>query len=304
MTESDPESRRGYIYAISSYLVWGLLPIYFKLIEDIGAFEIVAQRVAWSALLLLLVALVRRELVSILQIMANPHVLAMLAASAALIAANWLIYVWAATNHHILAGSLGYFLNPLVNVALGVVVLKERLRPIQMVAIGLALAGVVLLAFSALDTLWISIALALSFALYGLIRKVAPVEALPGLTIETFLLLPLALIYLGWLAAHGDMGFGRQSLSTVLVPLLGVLTSVPLLLFAQAARRLPLATLGVLQYLSPSLQFMAGFLLYGEPLGGARLFSFMLIWLGLAVFTHDALSGLRRRGAARRASGQ
>lgn len=302
MTNSDHDIRRGYIYGISSYLIWGGLPIYFKLIEDIGPTEVVAQRVAWSALLLLVVALVRRDLASLFSSMANPRVMAALSASALLIGVNWLVYVWATTHQHILAASLGYFLNPLISVGLGVLLLKERLRRMQMVAIGFALLGVVMLALSALDTLWISVVLALSFALYGLIRKVTPVEALPGLTIETLLLLPFAVPYLLWLMADGTMAFGHRPLSTILVPLLGLVTSVPLVLFAQAARRLPLATIGVLQYLAPSLQFLAGYLLYGETLDSTRLLSFVAIWIGLAIFTHDALSGLwQRRGAERRA---
>lgn len=299
MSDHDAESRRGYVLAIFCYFIWGILPIYFKAIPDISPVEIVAQRVCWSLLFLLLLAFARRELADIAGQMGNRLVLLALAGSSLLIGINWLVYVGAIAHGHILAASLGYFLNPLVNVALGVVVLKERLRFRQMAAIGFALAGVVILAFSALDTLWISVMLAVSFGFYGLIRKMAPVASLPGLTIETVLLLPFALAYLLWLAAHGGMDFGRATQSTVLVMLVGVVSSVPLLLFAQAARRLSMATLGVLQYLAPSIQFLIGWLIYDEPLGMAKLLSFLLIWIGLAIFTHDALKHLRGQAAAR-----
>jgi len=299
MSDRDAESRRGYVLAIACYFLWGLLPIYFKAVSDIAPVEIVAQRVCWSLLFLAVLALARRELADIAGYAGNRQVLLALTGSSLLIGLNWLVYVAAIVHDHILAASLGYFLNPLVNVALGVLVLKERLRRGQMAAIGFAVVGVVILAFSALDTLWISVLLALTFAFYGLIRKLAPVPSLPGLAIETMLLLPFAIGYLFWLHAHGTMGFGRATQSTVLVMLSGVISSVPLLLFAQAARRLSMATLGVLQYLAPSLQFLVGFLLYREPLGTAKLLSFVLIWIGLAIFTHDALKHLRGQAAAR-----
>lgn len=299
MQESDTHMKQGYILGLTCYFLWGVLPIYFKLMSDIAPMEIVAQRVMWSLLFLLVVVLARRELADVLARLGNRLVLLALAASALLIGLNWLAYVWAVTTGHILAASLGYFLNPLFNVALGVLVLKEKLRPMQMLAIAIALAGVVLLAFSALDTLWISVILAGSFGLYGLIRKTAPVEALPGLMIETLLLAPLALAYLFWLGAQGGLDFGSHPGSSILLMGTGVVSSVPLLLFAQAARKLSMATLGVLQYLAPSLQFLIGFLFYGEPLGMGKLASFVLIWIGLAVFTYDALGHLRRQAAAR-----
>lgn len=299
MQESDTHLKRGYLLGLGCYFLWGMLPLYFKAMPDIGPVEIVAQRVGWSALFLAIIVLIRREASEILAMMGNRLVLLALTASALLIGLNWLTYVWAVANDHILAASLGYFLNPLFNVALGVLVLKEKLRPMQMLAIAIALVGVVLLAFSALDTLWVSVILAGSFGLYGLIRKTAPVEALPGLTIETVLLTPIALLYLFWLSTNGGLDFGGNPRSSALLIASGVVSSVPLLLFAQAARRLSLATLGVLQYLAPSIQFLIGFLFYGEPLGMGKLASFVLIWIGLAVFTYDALGHLRREAAAR-----
>lgn len=289
--------RRGYASMILAYFLWGGLPIYFKHLPDIAPLEIVAHRILWSVLFLLLVLGARRQLGALGAALRNGRVVLALAASALLIGSNWLIYVWAVANHHIIAASLGYFLNPLVTVMLGVTVLKEKLRPAQKIAIGLAALGVANLALGALDTLWISVVLALSFALYGLIRKVTPVEALPGLMIETLLLLPLALGYLLYLLYAGDAGFGRQADSTILLMLAGVITSVPLLLFAQGARLLPLATVGLLQYMAPIIQFLLGLFLYHEPLGLARLASFVLIWIGLVFFTHDAIRGYRRLSA-------
>jgi len=302
MTDSDDEIRRGYINGFSCYLLWGLLPIYFKAMGDIAPLELVAQRIMWSVVFLLAFLLFRREVPALLSSLGNRLHMRVLTVTALLIGTNWLLYVWAVANAHIIAASLGYFLNPLVSVALGVIFLKERLRPMQVAAIVFALAGVVILAFSALDTLWISLVLAVSFAIYGLVRKVAPVEALPGLTLETLVLLPLAGGYIVWLTVHGQADFGQRLSSTLLLPLSGVVTSVPLLLFTRAARRLPLATMGLLQYVAPSIQFFLGLLLYGEPLDAAKLFSFVLIWAGLAIFTADALRDLRRREAARRAA--
>lgn len=294
----DPMTR-GYISMIAAYLLWGLLPIYFKSLPDIAPVEIVAHRIIWSVAFLLVLMGARGQLGTLAGAMRSGRLVATLAVSALLIGSNWLIYVWAVANHHILAASLGYFLNPLVTVMLGVVVLKERLRPAQKGAIALAGAGVAILAVSALDTLWISVLLAVSFALYALIRKMAPVEALPGLMIETLLLSPPALAYLVYLQASGLAGFGQNGTESLLLMAAGVITSVPLLLFAQGARVLPLATVGVLQYMAPMMQFLLGLLLYREPLGMTRLASFVLIWLALILFTHDAVKGYRRLAAAR-----
>lgn len=302
MNHSDEDVRRGYLYGFFCYFLWGLLPVYFKLLSDIAPFELVAQRVVWSMVFLLGFLLVRREMPVLLSSLGSRSHMRVLTISAVLIGANWLVYVWAVAHAHILAASLGYFLNPLVSVALGVIFLKERLRSMQMAAIVLALAGVTILAFSALNTLWISLVLAFSFGFYGLVRKVAPVEALPGLTVETLVLLPLAGGYLIWLTVNGQVDFGERLSSTLLLPLAGIITSVPLLLFARAARLLPLATLGLLQYVAPSMQFLIGLLVYHEPFSAAKLFSFMLIWAALAIFTADALRDLRRREADRRAA--
>ncbi|MCC2978477.1 EamA family transporter RarD [Sphingomonas sp. PL-96] len=293
-----PESRRGLIHGATAYALWGLLPLYFHLVDRVDAGEIVAQRVLWSVVLLVPIVLLLGRRGKLWAALRTPKVLAMLAASAALIAANWLMYVWAVLHHQVLAASMAYFLNPLLNIAMGVALLNERLTRAQAVAVLLAGAGVAVLAFGADGGLWISLTIALSFAFYGLIRKLAPVEAFEGLTIETLLLAPVALGYVAWLSGHGGLSFGREAGLTALLVLAGAVTTVPLLLFAAAARELRMATLGLLQFVAPSLQFLLAITLFGERLDARTLVSFALIWAGLAVYVGGSLAGRRRRVAA------
>lgn len=226
------------------------------------------------------------------------RLLLQLGASSALIAVNWLVYVWAVLNGHVLAASLGYFLNPLVNVALGTVVLKERLTRGQAVAVALAAIGVAILAVRAGEGLWISLALALSFGLYGLVRKMAAVESLEGLAIETAILAPFSLMYLGWLAITGDVAFGNDVRISLTLVLAGVVTAVPLLLFAAAARRMRYSTLGLLQYLAPTIQFVLGITVFGEALTLPQLACFALIWAACAIYAASSLIAHRRMVAA------
>lgn len=253
-----------------------------------------AQRIIWSLLLILLLLAVRTSMAAFGAALREPKLVAPLALSALLIAGNWLTYVWAVNQGHVLAASLGYFLNPLVNVALGVLVLKEKLRRRQMIAIGIAAAGVTILAASAITTLWISLSLAFTFAFYGLVRKLTPVAPLPGLGVETALLAPLALVYLLWETQHGGMDFGQDAGTSALLMLAGAVTTVPLVLFATAAQRLPMATLGLLQYMAPTLQFLCGILLFGETLSTGQMLSFGLIWTGLILFAGDGIASARR----------
>jgi len=286
--------RTGLIYGVGAYGAWGLLPLYFKLFPGVGPVEVVAHRIIWSVLFMAIVLLAVRQFPAFTAALRQPRILGALTISAVLIAVNWLVYIWAINNEHVLAGSLGYFLNPLVNVLIGVVFLKERLRRLQIVAVAIAGVGVALLAAGELQTLWISITLAVSFALYGLVRKLTPVQAPVGLAVETLVLAPPALASLFWFATHGELAFGRHGVETALLIGTGAITSVPLLLFAGAARRLPLITLGLIQYIAPSLQFLTGYFLLGEPLSAARLMSFAFIWLALALFVGDSLRSLRR----------
>lgn len=289
----DRQIRAGLGFGLGAYLFWGVVPLYFKLLDHVGALEIVAHRIAWALPLLLALIVLFRQWRGLLAALRDPAIMRALALSSVLIGINWTIYIWAVTNEHILAASLGYFLNPLVNVLLGVVVLKERLRRLQIVAIGLAAIGVALLAAGALDTLWISLTLALSFGTYGLIRKVTPVTALEGLTVETAVLLLPSLGWIAWVASRGEAGFGIDPGTDALLILGAAVTAFPMLLFAAAARRLRLSTLGLLQYIAPSLQFAIGVFVFAEPLGALQLACFAFIWAGLLLYTADSLRAAR-----------
>lgn len=293
---------RGIVYAALAYVAWGLFPLYFRHLAAVDAFEIVLHRVAWSLVFLSLLLLVLRRWAWLAPLRRQPVVLGAFTVSALLLAANWLTYVWAITHGHILDASLGYYINPLVNVLLGTLVLRERPRPGQWAAVALAAFGVLWLAALGPNFPWIGLVIAFSFGLYGLMRKTAALGALEGLTLETLLLSPLALAALGWLTWQGSGGFAHHDEAT-LAWLVGVgpLTSVPLLLFAAGARRISLTTLGVLQYVSPTLQLLIGIWVFGEPLSGERLTGFVLIWIALALFSLEGWRHTRRRsiGVAR-----
>lgn len=281
--------RRGLGFGLGAYLIWGFLPLYFLLLAEVTAGEIVADRVVWSLVLLVGILAVAGRFGKLLAVLRDTRTLGLLAISAALISVNWLVYIWAVQHDHVLAASLGYFLNPLVNVLIGVVVLGERLTRTQMAAVALAAAGVIVLAVGAGAGLWISLTLAVSFAFYGLVRKVAPVESLEGLTIETGLLTPIALGYMAWLASNDALVFGDAVGMTGLLVLAGAITAVPLLLFAGAARLLPYSTLGLLQYLAPTLQFLLAITVFGEVMTLSHIVCFALIWSGLALYVFGSV---------------
>jgi chloramphenicol-sensitive protein RarD len=277
---------RGVAYALLAYVAWGLFPLYFRHLAGVGAFEIVLHRVAWSLVFLLGLLAGLRRWQWLAPLARQPKVLAAAGLSALLLAANWTLYVWAVMNGRVIDASLGYFINPLVNVLLGFVVLHERLRPAQWCAVALAAAGVAWLALRGPQLPWIGVAIAFTFGLYGLLRKTAALGAIEGLTLETMILAPLAVALLGWWTWQGSGGLAGHD-ATTLAWLVGVgpLTAVPLLLFGAGARRIPMATLGLLQYVSPTLQLALGVWLFGEPLTGARLTGFALIWVALAVYS-------------------
>lgn len=298
MLTQSAQGRAGIAYGLGAYLIWGFLPAYFKLLADVLPTEVVAQRIVWSVAFLAVLVAAKGSFPALRAAIANRKAFRILAATAVLIAANWLIYVWAIVNNHVLESSLGYFLNPLVNVAMGVVLLKEKLGRAQLIAVVLAAIGVTVLAIGAGDGLWISLSLAFTFATYGLLRKIAPVESLEGLSIETLILAPFALGYLWWLSEKGALAFGSGTDVSLLLAAGGIVTAVPLLLFAAAARRMPYATLGLLQYVAPTLQFLLAVLAYGEPLTTAHLICFGFIWTGLAIFAANGVSDMRRRRLA------
>lgn len=292
MTEPDTLDRKGLTLAVAAYAIWGLLPLYFHALSNVAPSQMLAHRVIWSVVLLAIVVVAMGRVRPILSA-ARGKTLLLLCASALLIATNWLVYIWAVHAGHVLEASLGYFINPLVNVALGVAVLGERLRRMQGVAIGVAAAGVLVMAVGGGGAIGVPITLALSFGFYGLLRKIAAIDALGGLTVETFLLLPLAIGWLAYSAGSGGTGFGQSTATDLLIVAAGVVTTAPLLMFAAAARRLPLSTLGLIQYLAPTMQFGLGLAL-GEPLEGVHLITFPLIWAGCAIYAWDTVRATRK----------
>ncbi len=295
MAYSYADKRAGLMLGLGAYLLWGVMPLYFKALGAVPATQIVAHRIVWSLLFLVVLVALWRRWVGIGAALRQKRVLATLALTACLIAVNWLVYIYAVLSGHVLEGSLGYYLNPLVNVLMGTLLLKERLTRPQLLAVGLAGIGVAILAVGAGTGLWISLTLAGSFALYGFLRKVAPVESLEGLSVETLLLTPVALGFLLFVEVRGDGGFGAHGIGTdVLLILGGAVTAVPLLLFTAAAKRLPYSTLGFLQYIAPSMQFLLAVLVFGERLTFAHGLCFGLIWTALAIFSVEGLRAAHR----------
>ncbi|WP_129791907.1 EamA family transporter RarD [Sphingosinicella sp. CPCC 101087] len=296
MAHDSSRERAGLLLGLGAYLSWGVLPLYFKALAHIPATEIIAHRIIWSVVLLAVIVTLWRRWSAIAAAFSAGRVVITLIVTSLLIAINWLTYIYAVVSGHLLEGSLGYYLNPLVNVLLGVVLLKEKLSRPRIAATLLAGAGVAVLAIGAGSGLWISLTLAVSFGLYGFVRKVAPVDSLEGLSIETALLAPIALGWVLWLQQAGSGGLGQFGWGTdVLLALGGAVTAIPLLLFTGAARRLPYSTLGFLQYIAPSLQFLLAVLAFGEPLTTAHMICFGAIWTALVIFTLDGLWSARSR---------
>jgi chloramphenicol-sensitive protein RarD len=291
------ESRRGLAYGVAAYLVWGVVPVYWKLLGGVSPVEILAHRLVWGAVALAGIVWFAGAGPAVRAALADRRTVAMMGLSGTLLVINWGTFIGAVATDHILDASLGYFIIPLVSVGLGTLVLRERLRRLQWIAIGLAVAGVVILIWRAGYVPWISVVVAVSFGSYGLVRKLARVESLAGSTLETALIAPIAVVYLVILAVRGGGGLGHASASTQLLLLsTGVVTAGPLLMFTSAARRLPLSTLGFLQYLAPTGQFVLAVLVYGEAFSRDQLIAFGFIWLGLVAFSVD----LARQSPGRR----
>ncbi len=290
-------TRKGLLYGISAYGLWGLFPLFFKQLQHVGSLEVVLHRMVWSLAFVLLVLAALRRWTWLREALRSPRLLATFAVSSLLLAANWLTYIWAVNNGHVLDASLGYFILPLVNVALGFVFLHERPRPGQWLAFGIAAAGVLWLALLTGHVPWIALGLALSFGFYGLIRKLAPLGALEGMSLETMLLAPLAAVALLWGHQSGSMP-AHDTHTWLLFLLCGPVTAIPLLLFSAGARRVPLSTMGILQYLTPTILLFLGTLLYGEPFAGPRLAGFALIWTALLLYSVDGWRNRARPAAA------
>jgi chloramphenicol-sensitive protein RarD len=290
MNEQPPRTaqshgvREGFLLGVAAYGFWGVLPIYFKALRSVPPVDIVAHRILWSVPVLALILSATGSWDEVRAAMRNGRLIGLLSLTALLIGGNWLLYVYAVNSGHILAGSLGYYLNPLANVLLGRIVLKERLSWLQWAAVALAAAGIAALAAGAAGQLWISLTLCLSFASYGLLRKIAPVDAAAGLAIETVLLSPFAAAWLLWSLFSGQPTLGQSSVDVALIAVAGVVTTVPLLLFTAAAKRLQYSTLGMLQFIAPTFQFLIAVFLYGEPLTRSHVVAFGAIWTALALY--------------------
>ena len=276
---------KGVWNGLAAYALWGFFPIYWKLLQEVSALEVIGHRISWSFLLLIVVILLTRQWKNFRTAALSLKVVGIYFLAGVLLTINWLIYVWGVNSGFIVETSLGYFINPLISVLLGVFFLRERLRSMQWVAVALAAAGVLYLTLTYGRPPWIALSLAASFGTYGLVKKLAPLGSLYGLTLETALVFPMALIYLVFMGTTGTGAFLHQGvLIDILLIGTGAVTSIPLLMFASAARQIPLTMIGILQYIAPTLQFLIGVFLYHEPFDQSRFIGFSLVWLALVIF--------------------
>lgn len=295
---SPPDARRGLIYAFSAFGAWGVFPLYFKAIRAVDAPEILAHRVAWSAVFLAGLVTVQRRWREYARAFGSLRSVAIYALSTTLVTTNWLLYIWAVVSGHVLDASLGYFMNPLVNVLFGAIFLRETLRPRQAMAIGLAAIGVLLLVLRAGRFPSLALALAFSFGSYGFVRKRAAIDPIVGLLVETSLIAPLAAGLIALRAWQGTGGLGRDPVTTALLVMAGVITAVPLIWFAHGVRNLRLATMGLIQFMTPTIQFLFAVLLFHEPFTSAHAIAFCCIWASLGIYTVDAFFGAQRSKVA------
>jgi len=289
----------GILYATGAFLCWGLFPLYFHAIGEVPPIEILAHRMLWSLLFLVIVLTARSQWRWLPDVIRKPKVVASFIASAVLLSANWFMYIWAVNNGHVIDASLGYFINPLVNVLLGQIVLKEKLRRGQWLAVAIAASGVAWLTIQAGQLPWIALILGITFGGYGLLRKTAALAALEGLSFETMILFPVALVYVVWLTLHGQNAFLNTPSNTTrwLLVAAGPITAIPLILFAAGARRISMAVLGMLQYLSPSMQMLLGLWVFHEAFSPERMAGFIVVWSALIVYMGEGLWTSRRAAA-------
>lgn len=293
MAPSTDQTSAGIMYALGAYIMWGIAPIYFKALSILPAGDVLMHRIIWSSFVLLGLVVGLRQIDKIIVAFRSVKVIGTLFIASILLAINWLLFIWAVNNDLILEASLGYYINPLFNVFLARLFLGEVLRPLQKVAVLVAMSGVLIMLISYGRLPWVALVLACSFSIYGLLRKQLKVDSLPGLFIETLMMLPFALIYWFWFApVSGDML--ENSVNTnILLLSAGIITTAPLLCFTAAARRIRYSTLGFFQYIGPSLMFILATVLYQEPLTTVRLLTFACVWLGLAIFTYDSIKAYR-----------
>ncbi|MFI7105134.1 EamA family transporter RarD [Nonomuraea sp. NPDC050227] len=298
-----PDLRRGVLFGIAAYTMWGLFPLYWPLLKPSGAVEILAHRMVWSLVAVAVALAVRRHWSWFRELARQPRKLVLLTIAAIVITVNWGTYIYAVNTGHVVESALGYFINPLVSVLFGVLVLRERLRPLQWTAVGFAALAVVVLTLDYGRLPWIALTLAVSFGVYGLVKKQANVAATESLAVETLVLLLPALGYLIYLEFAGQATFGQQGLGHALLLVgAGIITAVPLIFFGAAAIRVPLSTVGVLQYIAPILQFIVGVTIAGEVMPPSRWIGFSIVWLALAIFTYDSLRAARTAARVRRSA--
>lgn len=293
MTNRDAKS--GVLFALAAYTMWGLAPMYFKLLAAVPAAEVLVQRVVWSVVLLLLLVFFMKQLPKVINAFASPKVLLVLACSGLLLGGNWFVFIWSVNNDRLLDSSLGYYINPLVNMLLGRLFLGERLLGAQKVAVSLAVLGVLIVVLSFGEVPWIALTLAFSFGIYGLLRKTVDVESIPGLLVESLLMLPIAVVYWVWFAGPSSNLIDNDAANNLLFVCAGIVTTAPLLCFTAAARRIQLTTLGFFQYIGPSFIFLLAVYYYGEPLDLAKLVAFGFVWLALVIFSIDSYRRYRQQ---------
>ncbi|OLN22688.1 EamA family transporter [Domibacillus antri] len=296
------EWKTGILFTAGSYIIWGLIPIYWKLIDSVSAYEILANRIIWSFIFMIILLIVMKKLAPLqsvlIEIKTHPKEALALAAASLLISVNWFVFIWAVNHDHIIETSMGYYINPLMSVLLGVIVLKEALSKAQLVSFLLAATGVLVMTFSYGSFPWVSISLAVSFALYGLAKKMIKMDAAVGLTIETAVVTPLAVLYLVYTSMQGGMSlFSGEVKTDLLLMGGGVLTAIPLLLFGHGAQKIPLYMIGFLQYIAPTMTLLLGVLAYHEPFTSSQMLSFVFIWSALAVFTFAQVRGIQKKKA-------
>ena len=296
MTNTVPETGKGVVYGLAAYTMWGSFPLYFALFEGIPAWEVLIHRVIWSCLFLAVVISLLRRWPPVTAALKQPKNLGFVLGCSVFIAANWGSYIYAVETRHVLQASLGYFLTPLVNVAMGLLILGERISRLQVVAVVMAGVAILYQFFLLGELPWITLALAFSFGTYGLLRKKVELDGLSGLFVETLLLLPLGLLTLAWLSSQNLSHFTDSTYSTLLLLSSGAVTAIPLLAFAGAARRLKLSTVGFLMYINPTIQFLIALYIFHEPLSTAKLLSFVMIWVALALYSWSAWVGRERKG--------
>lgn len=299
--DDEQQTRQGILLALAAYIMWGIAPIYFKTLANVPAFEIVTHRVIWSFFFLALILHLTGGVGRIRHLFKDKKRLIMLTISAVVIGCNWLIYIWAVNNDHMLDASLGYFINPLLNVLLGMVFLGERFRPLQWLAVAFAFLGIIIQIIALGSLPWLALALASSFGCYGLLRKKIRVDAAQGLFIETAVLLPVAMIYLFFIADSNSANMMNNDMRTnLLLIAAGIVTTLPLLCFTSAATKLRLSTLGFFQYIGPSFTFMLAVFLYNEPLTGDKITAFISIWIALGIFIFDAIRQRQKQHSEKR----